>query len=60
MVVFAADRPEYLSLDSATVRLPHLDRQIFLLVLIMAVQLIASLISKFYSTRTLSCTRGDG
>ncbi len=34
-----------------TVRFPHLDRQIFLLVLIMAVQLTASLISKFYSTR---------
>jgi two-component system LytT family sensor kinase len=34
-----------------TVRFPHLDRQIFLLVLIMAVQLTASLISKFYPTR---------
>ena len=34
-----------------TVKFPHLDRQILLLVLIMAVQLIASLISKFYSTR---------
>jgi two-component system LytT family sensor kinase len=33
------------------VRFPHLDRQIFLLVLIMAVQLITSLLSKFYPTR---------
>jgi two-component system, LytTR family, sensor kinase len=34
-----------------TVKWPHLDRQIFLLVLIMAVQFIASLISKFYGLR---------
>jgi two-component system LytT family sensor kinase len=34
-----------------TVKWPHLDRQIFLLVLIMAVQLTTSLISKFYGTR---------
>lgn len=34
-----------------TVKFPHLDRQIFLLVLIMAVQLAASLISKLYGTR---------
>jgi two-component system LytT family sensor kinase len=34
-----------------TVKWPHLDRQIFLLVLIMVVQLTASLISKFYATR---------
>ncbi len=34
-----------------TVRFPHLDRQIFLLVLIMAVQFVTSLISRFYATR---------
>ena len=34
-----------------TVRWPHLDRQIILLVLIMAVQLATSLISRFYSIR---------